>query len=316
MNILVTGGNGYLGAKISQHLHDIGHNVTSLFRNKLDLQDIQYKVKFVDWENYQSIQDKLTNIDVVIHAAGMNFLSCEKDPKSAFRFNGLTTQNLINASISKSVKKFIYFSTIHVYSDKLIGLIDENSKLLNSHPYATSHVAGENYVLHAAKTKKIDGVVLRLSNIFGCPSSQFQSGWDLLVNNLCKQVVESNQIILNSDGQQLRDIIPISNLCNITTQLLQINCTDQFNSIINIGTGDSYKVIDIARLVQSRFEKKFGIKTKIKINNSNKSDTNIFKYASIYSSIINKYKTVQIINEIDSILDYCSVMKNTFEKNI
>jgi UDP-glucose 4-epimerase len=305
MNILVTGGNGYLGSKICRHLHDKGHNVTALIRGKENVEGLEYKFIIVNWDDFNSIKHALTNIEIVIHAAGMNYNYCNKDPRAALYFNGVSTLDLINASILMGVKKIIYLSTIQVYNSNLEGVIDEKSKLLNFHPYATSHIAGENCVIYAAKNNSIDGVVLRLSNVFGKPSSKNINCWNLLVNDICKQAVESNKILLKSDGLQLRDFLPITNLCNVITNLLEVNSFNKFNSLINLGSSESYRVVDIAKLVQDRFEYLFREKIIIYLDDSNKTFSNYFNFTSIYSHEIDKFKTIKMKNEIDSLLIYC-----------
>jgi len=305
MNILVTGGNGYLGSKISQHLYNNGHCVTALVRSKSKYEDFEYMIKVVKWDDFNSIKEALANIEVVIHTAGMNYLNCEKDPRGALNFNGISTLDLLNASISMGVKKIVYLSTIHVYSSNLEGIINEKTGLFNLHPYATSHYAGENSILYASKNKSIDGVVLRLSNVFGSPSSKQINCWNLLVNDLCKQAVENHEIKLKSDGMQFRNLLPITNLCNIINNLLEINSYNKFSSLINVGSSESNKVIDIAKLVQNRFEHLFKKKIFINIDDSKKSRSCEFKYSTMYSDVIDKFQTITIKNEVDSLLNYC-----------
>ena len=305
MKILVTGGNGYLGSKISHHLHNIGYDVTSLTRNKIHEKTLEHKIKIINWDDLNTLLEAVTNIDVVIHTAGMNYQNCEIDPIAALNFNGKSTLDLINASISKGVKKFIYLSTIQVYNSRLEGVIDEKSNLMNFHPYATSHVAGESYVINAAKNNTLDGVVLRLSNVFGKPTTKNIDCWDLLINNLCKQAVENNKLLLKSDGFQYRNFLPITNLCNVIANLLKHKSLNKFNSLINLGSNDSYKVIDITKLVQERYEYMFGLKVNINLDHLNKTYSNDFKFNSIYSFEIDKYKIIEIKDEIDDLLKYC-----------
>ena len=63
----------------------------------------------------------------MVHAAGMNSKDCVSDPQGAHLFNGFSTGQLVKAASQKSVEKFMYISTAHVYSDQLIGSIDENT---------------------------------------------------------------------------------------------------------------------------------------------------------------------------------------------
>ena len=87
------------------------------------------------------------NVDVVIHTAGMNAQECASDPEQALAFNGTVTADLVSSAVKQGVQKFIYLSTAHVYKEPLVGTISESSQTTNTHPYATSHLAGEIPVL-------------------------------------------------------------------------------------------------------------------------------------------------------------------------
>ena len=99
----------------------------------------------------------------------MNSKECASDPISALLVNGVDTARLVKAASRTNVKKFIYLSTAYVYSSPLDGVITEQTCLKNIHPYATSHLAGEQSVLLANQNQQLERVVFRLSNAFGAP---------------------------------------------------------------------------------------------------------------------------------------------------
>ena len=106
-------------------------------------------------------------------------------------FNGVATKRLVEAASRAGVKKFIYLSTAHVYASPLVGTITEQTLPNNSHPYASSHLAGESAVLNADERGVIQGVVMRLSNAYGAPMHKGVNCWMLVVNDLCRQAVQT-----------------------------------------------------------------------------------------------------------------------------
>ena len=145
LNILITGGFGFIGGRVSIYLGELGQNIiigtrkissTTSFKKK-------FNKKKVVWNDFTSLKQLCQGIDVIIHTAGMNSQDCANDPVAALEFIGVATTRLVSAALSSGVKKFIYLSTAHIYSSPLVGKISEETYPKNFHPYATSHLAGE-----------------------------------------------------------------------------------------------------------------------------------------------------------------------------
>lgn len=255
MRILVTGGMGFIGGRLGQYLHQAGHQIVLASRkvNSLDARPSYADVVKIDWNHSRTLKQICSGFDVVIHAAGINAQDCAMDSVAALEFNGLATARLVRAASLAGVKRFIYLSTAHVYMSPLTGVISEDTCPSNLHPYATSHLAGENAVLSISQHGEIEGIVLRLSNAFGAPVSKNVNCWMLLVNDICRQAVECGKIILNSSGMQQRDFITISEVCRVIEQLSfrHFDSVD-LPTVLNLGSGVSMSVLEMAQLVQQR----------------------------------------------------------------
>ena len=251
MRILITGGWGFTGSRLAQYLHQVGHTVVLasrvLHKRPEWLPDAETIV--IDWRSRESMQLACRGADMIVHTAGMNAKDCETEPVVAFEVNGTATGQLIDAAISESVKRFIYLSTVHVYANSLVGQISDLTIPRNSHPYATSHLVGENALLKAQKKGDIQGIVLRLSNVLGPPAHKNANCWMLLANELCKKVIQTNRIEIKSSGLQFRDFIPMSEVCRAIGFLagnnLALGC-------YNLCSEYSISVLAIAQLIQKR----------------------------------------------------------------
>lgn len=254
MRILITGGFGYIGGRLGQGLSELGHSIVLGSRQETSPPDWLPQAKAVQtiWSRTSSLEEACLDVDVVIHAAGMNAQDCGSQPVAALEFNGSGTARMVEAATKAGVRKFIYLSTAHVYASPLVGSISEETCPRNLHPYATSHLAGENAVLGADQRGEIEGVVLRMSNAIGTPVQPKVNCWMLLVNDLCKQAVTSSRLILRTGGRQQRDFIPMKDVVSAITHLACLNRRDQYMaSIFNLG-GSTTTVLEMAEAVAER----------------------------------------------------------------
>lgn len=266
MRILITGGFGFVGGRLAQHLQQVGHQVilgSRSVRSSPDWLQPGASVVVVDWANIAALKKMCDGVDVVIQAAGMNARDCEAHPSAALEVNGLNTARVLEAAMSVGVGRFIYLSTAHVYANPLAGAISESTCPRNLHPYATSHLAGEHPVLRAGLDGLIQGMVVRLSNAFGAPADRDADCWKLLVNDLCKQSVETGQINLRSRGAQQRDFVALTEVCKAFERLSSSSIGIPEPGIVNLGSGVSLSVLEMARLVQLRCKQVLGFEPEL-----------------------------------------------------
>ena len=230
-----------------------GHNVfIGTSRKEMLSQALDgFNVVLTDWKNKKSLKNICLDIDIIIHATGMNAKDCQLDPARAMKVNGLYTEKLISAAVTMNVKKFIYLSTAHVYCSPLVGKINEDDFPKNPHPYATSHLAGENAVFNKVNEKKIEGYVLRIANAFGAPISKQTNCWSLVIQDFCKQIVEKEKILINSNFNIQRNFIPINAVCEIINNIIKIKKSSYKIRPINVGSEMSNTIKEMADLIKS-----------------------------------------------------------------
>ena len=309
MRILITGGLGFIGGRVATHLSSLGHQIVIASRTKHDAPPWLPTARMfhLNWNDGSSLREACGNIDVVIHAAGMNSSDCEKNPEKALQFNGSATQRLVEASIAAKVASFVYLSTAHVYGHPLSGSITEATTPKNQHPYATSHLAGEKAVLSASIGGEIDGIVLRLSNIYGAPTHKNVNCWMLLVNDLCKQAVTTQKIILRSSGTQQRNFLTMSDACAVIACAIFENIGVEIPKILNVGSRESETVFEMAMAIQKRCQVVLGIFPQIEtLTSEQKLDSSRLSYDSLHSySLLNKIENNRD-SEIDALLNFCN----------
>lgn len=308
MRVLITGGFGYVGSRIAKHMQQAGHQIILGSRSSRKIPDWLPLAEVVqtDWSDTRALLQSCTGVDVVIHTAGMNSRDCVADPMSALEVNGLATARLLAAASKSRAKRFIYLSTAHVYANPLVGTITEETCPRNLHPYSTSHLVGENAVLGACQHGEIEGIVLRLSNAFGAPMHIDANCWMLLVNDLCRQAVESERMVLHSSGLQQRDFIALTVVCRVVEQLSFRDLKALPFNVFNVGSGESQSVLEMAKLVQYRCRSVLGFEPELQRPEPNADEGHellLFRSGRLNAIGVNVGFDNAV--EIDDLLKYC-----------
>jgi nucleoside-diphosphate-sugar epimerase len=168
VNILVTGGGGFLGGAICRQLLSSGHRVIAYQRSDCpEIEKLGAEIIQGDITDFQSLNSALRGIDVVFHTAAKAGLSVRYD--DFYRPNVIGTQNVINACLNNSVSKLVFTSSPSVtHSDGDIEGGDESlpyAKKYNS-PYPATKAIAEQMVM-AAHGHELQTVSLRPHLIWG-----------------------------------------------------------------------------------------------------------------------------------------------------
>lgn len=251
--ILITGGLGYVGGRIAKFLAERG-DLEIVMGSRKQCNSPSWlpdaRVAGINWCSSESLLSACDGVDTVIHLAAMNDGECMRDPAAALEVNGVNTVRLVEAAKRCNVRRFIYFSTAHIYGSPLVGEIDESTLPRSRHPYASSHRAAEDVVLAAGN--QMVSIVLRLSNAYGVPAHADANCWMLLMNDLCRQAVSDGRLTLRSSGLQQRDFVTLHDVVRGVLHMLDLSSTEIGDGILNFGGGRSLRIIDMAEMIQTR----------------------------------------------------------------
>lgn len=233
MNILVTGGAGYIGSILVRRLLRLNFSVTiidDLRYGIFSILDIinQKNIKLIksDIRDIKVIDKLIRDNDIVIHlAAIVGFPACSSDPINAKTINDSATQKISNL-VKKYNKKIIFASSGSIYG-KTKKIADENHKLSPLTLYGRTKRNGEKYVLNA------NGICLRFATLFGY---SHRLRLDLLVNDFCFQAYHNKQIVL-FEGEFKRTFLHVSDAVSSIIFSLN-NYTKMKNNTFNIGSNN------------------------------------------------------------------------------
>ncbi len=270
--ILVTGGLGYLGGRITQHLLENQFAVAVTSRHP-DVRPswLPSSTEILPLALESKIVLPQNGFDTIIHLAGLNEIDSQRDEIAALAVNGEGTLRLLRWAHQNKVQRFLYLSTAHVYGSPLKGCITEESATRPIHPYAVSHRIAEDYVYASFRRGEMDAVILRLSNGIGAPRNFEVNRWSLIGNDLCKQAVIDRRLTLRSSGASQRNFICLNDVTRSVVHLLGLKTLG--GEIYNLGGETAHSVIDIAHRVARSCQTLLGYLPPIAINSGAQIET-------------------------------------------
>ena len=270
IKILITGGSGYLAGFISSFLcQNRNYEVSICSSSNIDSNHGDINTLRVDWNKKSSLRNICKEKDIIIHCASPDANFSKKNPEASYDFSSNILDSFLNEAIHNKVKKFIYFSSAHVYQIKYGGVLNEESSTIPDHPYGVSKKIAEQTLFN--KKDLIEINIIRLSNAFGIPSNKNLNCWKLVVNDFCKQAVLDKKILINSDGTQVRNFVSTHEVCRLIDFMITYFFEGKLlPTIFNFGGNWTLSIFDMAKLIAKQYEKKFDLVPDILIKKSSK----------------------------------------------
>jgi nucleoside-diphosphate-sugar epimerase len=258
MKILVTGTEGYIGARLAPMLRGHGHDVVGLdsgfyrdgclYLDPLGLQCVPstvYKdLRLVTPQDFEGF-------DAVIHLAELsNDPLGQNRPEVTFRINHEGSVRIAQAARTAGVKRFVYASSCSVYGLGSGEFLDESAPPNPQTAYAQCKVLVERDV-GAMASGDFSVVFLRNATAYG-PSPRMR--FDIVLNDLCALAWIKKKIAMVSDGSPWRPIVHVEDICHAMRCAVEAPADAINGQIFNVGaTAENYQVRDIARIVAEAF---------------------------------------------------------------
>ncbi len=276
MNILVTGGAGYVGSHVvlallsKQHKVTVFDNLSTGFKESLPPQ-----VSFIlgDLKNKDQIQNALkkNQIEAVFHfAAKLNLHESIAQALTYYQENLTGLIHLLQACEKSQIKHFIFSSSASVYGAISNEPISENAKTGPLNPYAQSKLFCEKIIQDFGAVSKMNYKILRYFNAAGAASNG-QSGQRTnpayhLIHLAAKAALGKNKSMKvygtdynTPDGTCVRDYIHIEDLAEMHLVAFEDLVQLKQNTIYNCGYGVGFSVLEVLSLMKKMAPKPFEI---------------------------------------------------------
>jgi len=250
VNILVTGGAGFIGSHVVDAYIADGHMVVVVDDLSSGVKEnVNPKAEFYQLDiRSQEIQQVFQrhSFDVVNHhAAQMDVRRSVADPKFDASVNVIGGLNIFESARESGVKKIIFSSTGGaIYGEQDYFPADEEHPVRPLSPYGITKLVTEKYLFYYREIHGIEHVVLRYANIYG--PRQNPHGEAGVVAIFAKKMLQGEKPVINGDGKQTRDYTYVGDV--VKGNLLALKYTG--SNVFNIGTGIETDVTQLFRILR------------------------------------------------------------------
>jgi UDP-glucose 4-epimerase len=250
MNILIIGGNGFIGSHLIDYFLANGQNKIRVFdisneRFRAPLPGVDYRLSRLD--SVADLYEAMLGIDIVFHLATTSVPSTSNiDQIADVNSNLVTTLHVLNLMNRLGIKKIVYLSSGGaVYGNIEKNQIDENVSLNPISSYGIVKATVEQYILLHNRLYDMEYLIVRPSNPYGPRQGHFIAQG--VISTFLRKSAMGESFSVYGDGSATKDYIFISDFASILGKLVEKN----IQGIFNIGSGVGTDVNDIIECIDT-----------------------------------------------------------------
>ena len=291
-SILVTGGAGFIGSNIVEHLLKSNVKFVRVLDNlstgnKFNIQPFLEKFKnlefmYGDISNLETCRKAVQNIDIICHQAALGSVPRSvEDPLSSHISNVNGFLNILISAKEAGIKRIVYASSSSVYGDNptLPKVEDKTGNVLS--PYAATKEIDEIYAQVFTRCYNMECIGLRYFNIYG-PRQDPNGQYAAVIPKFIDLIKNNKAPIINGDGNFSRDFTYVSNAVLANCLAMFTDNKECFGRAFNIGAGGqtSIKLLfeTIKNYFKSDLEPIYGPERAGDVPHSNADISKAFKY--------------------------------------
>lgn len=258
---LVTGGNGFIGSHIVDALvnNEEFDEIRVIDNQSAGSHDKFYfnrSSKVMNWVfdigDYDLIKDLFKDIDVVFHVAAESRIQiATNNPTLAAKTNTTGTCNVLQAAREAGCDRVIYSSTSSAYGKNDSISLKETMPNDCLNPYSVTKVAGEELCKMYTKLFGFKTITLRYFNVYG-DRQPLKGQYAPVIGLFLKQKEQGKKMTVVGDGLQTRDFTNIKDV--VEANMLAMDVKEGFGEIFNIGTGKSYAILDLVKMIGGSYK--------------------------------------------------------------
>ncbi len=257
MKYLVTGGAGFIGSHLVEHLVTAGETVVVLddfssgtwanlaaFRDRIEV--VQASITDLD-----ACRVATRGVDFVLHHAAIaSVVRSVEEPLATHAVNVTGTINVMLAAREAKVRRVVFASSTAVYGDTPDLPAREDLLPRPLSPYAASKLASEDYCQAFGATYGLETVALRYFNVFG-PRQDPNSQYAAAVPKFIVSALGGRAPTIYGDGEQSRDFIFVGNVVQANMLACHAPAAEAAGRSFNIGTGRAVTINELWRRIQA-----------------------------------------------------------------
>lgn len=267
MNILITGGAGFIGSHVAKFYLDKGYdvyvldNLSSGYRENIPYIDNNHFFN-IDICDYDEVRNIIKNyeFEIVVHlAAVVSVVETVSHPSISNEVNINATVNLLetNRLYNSKLKKFLFASSAAVYGNDPDLPKTTKSIIQPESPYAIQKYSAEQYTKLYNQLYNLPTTALRFFNIYG-PKQDPKSQYSGVISIMKDKFENDETFTFFGDGEQTRDFVYVKDLIKAISIVVENKHTN--GKVFNVGNGQQTSLKDIYNAFKSSFDKTINYK--------------------------------------------------------
>jgi UDP-glucose 4-epimerase len=251
MNVLVTGGAGFIGSHLVDALVDAGHHVRVLDDLSTGARENVNAAAELIAESVadpDAVARAVAGTELVFHLGALGAVSRSvADPLTTDRVNVHGTLAVLTKSAEAGVRRVVFASSSSVYGGAEVIPTPEDTPLRPRSPYAVSKLAGEWYVRSFPDLFPLETVALRYFNVFG-PRQRPDATYAAVIPIFAAALLNGERPVVHGDGLTTRDFTYVSDVvaANLAAAIAPSSVS---RGVYNIAPGQSHTLLQLLDLL-------------------------------------------------------------------
>jgi UDP-glucose 4-epimerase len=261
MDILVTGGAGFIGGHLAERFARDGHDVVVLDnfdpyydvaikehnvevgREAAAAGDGSYRLVEGDVRDEETVVKLVTDADYVYHQAAQAGVRADIEPRKYHEVNATGTLNVLDAARKADLERLVLASSSSVYGKPRYLPYDEDHLTTPVSPYGASKLAAERYAMVYADQYDLPVVALRYFTVYGPRMRP-----NMAISNFVSRCINGDPPVIYGDGEQTRDFTYVEDIVEANRTLLSEDAAD--GEVMNVGSTDNISIQALAEVVR------------------------------------------------------------------
>lgn len=255
---LVTGGAGFIGSHIAEHLLKTGHSVRivdNLITGKTEYLDYlkslngDLSIHLTSITDFESLPPIFAGVEVVFHQAALASVPRSvEDPFSTHAHCVTGTLHVLKAAQEAGVRRVVYAASSSAYGDQDGDFKNESMVPEPISPYGAAKLAAEYYCKVFYHSYGLETVALRYFNVFGARQDP-QSEYAAVIPKFITRMLKGQSPIIYGDGSQSRDFTHIDNV--VHGNLLASVAPDAVGQVMNLAMGGNVTLLQLVEKINT-----------------------------------------------------------------